>query len=62
MLKTQQLKPLFWVDSAKNDLKTFPAEVQDMFGYALYLAQTGSKHLDAKSLKGFWWSGCFGVH
>jgi phage-related protein len=53
MLKTQQLKPLFWVGSAKKDLKTFPAEVQDVFGYALYLAQTGSKHLDAKPLKGF---------
>lgn len=53
MLKTQQLKPLFWVGSAKKDLKTFPAEVQDVFGYALYLAQMGSKHLDAKPLKGF---------
>src|SRR5947208_11878394 len=53
MLKTQQHKALFWVGSAKKDLKTFPAEVQDMFGYALYLAQTGSKHLDAKPLKGF---------
>ena len=53
MLKTQQLKPLFWVGSAKKDLKTFPAEVQDVFGYALYLAQTGGKHLDAKPLKGF---------
>ena len=53
MLKTQQLKPLFWVGSAKKDLKTFPAEVQDVVGYALYLAQTGSKHLDTKPLKGF---------
>lgn len=53
MLKIRQLKPLFWVGSAKKDLKTFPAEVQDVFGYALYLAQTGSKHLDAKPLKGF---------
>ena len=30
-----------------------PAEVQDTFGYALHLAQTGSKHLQAKPLKGF---------
>jgi len=30
-----------------------PEEVQDIFGYALYLAQIGQKHEDAKPLKGF---------
>lgn len=30
-----------------------PEEVQDIFGYALYLAQIGQKHDDAKPLKGF---------
>ena len=30
-----------------------PEEVQDTFGYALFLAQTGKKHDDAKPLKGF---------
>ena len=30
-----------------------PEEVQDVFGYALYLAQIGQKHEDAKPLKGF---------
>jgi phage-related protein len=30
-----------------------PDEVQDTFGYALHLAQTGSKHSQAKPLKGF---------
>ena len=29
-----------------------PGEVQDVFGYALYLAQSGSKHGQAKPLKG----------
>ena len=29
-----------------------PGEVQDVFGYALYLAQSGSKHGGAKPLKG----------
>lgn len=29
-----------------------PEEVQDVFGYALHLAQTGSKHDQAKPLKG----------
>ena len=30
-----------------------PGEVQDTFGYALHLAQTGRKHEQAKPLKGF---------
>ena len=30
-----------------------PEEVQDAIGYALYLAQIGKKHEDAKPLKGF---------
>ncbi len=30
-----------------------PGEVQDTFGYALHLAQTGGKHAQAKPLKGF---------
>ena len=46
-------KPLLWVGSAKKDLRAMPDEVQDTFGYALHLAQTGSKHPDAKPLKGF---------
>jgi len=46
-------KPLLWVGSAKKDLQAMPDEVQDTFGYALHLAQTGSKHAQAKPLKGF---------
>ncbi len=30
-----------------------PEDVQDTFGYALHLAQTGGKHAQAKPLKGF---------
>ena len=30
-----------------------PAQVQDTFGYALHLAQTGGKHLQAKPLRSF---------
>lgn len=30
-----------------------PEDVQDVFGYALYLAQAGQKHAQAKPLKGF---------
>ena len=48
-----ELKPLEWVGRSKEDLKAFPAEVQDRFGFALYQAQAGRKHRDAKPLKGF---------
>ena len=46
-------KPLLWVGTAKKDLLTMPGDVQDTFGYALYLAQTGGRHMQAKPLKGF---------
>lgn len=46
-------KPLYWIASAKKDLKAMPGAVQDVFGYALELAQAGKKHRDAKPLKGF---------
>ena len=46
-------KPLLWVGSAKKDLQAMPDEVQNSFGYALHLAQTGAKHAHAKPLKGF---------
>jgi phage-related protein len=47
------VKPLYWVGSSKKDIALMPDEVQDIFGYALYLAQIGQKHEDAKPLKGF---------
>jgi phage-related protein len=47
------LKRLSWVGSSKRDLLALPEEVVDVFGYALYLAQTGRKHEQAKPLKGF---------
>lgn len=37
-------KPLAWVGSSKKDLMELPEDVQDVFGYALYLAQIGEKH------------------
>lgn len=32
------LKPVEWIGSSLNDLKEFPEEVQQVVGYALYLA------------------------
>ena len=45
------LKPVEWVGSSRADLKTFPATVQDHVGFALYQAQVGLKHRDAKPIK-----------
>lgn len=52
MLK-QPRKPLKWVGSSKRDLDAMPADVQDVFGHAIDLAQSGGKHQDAKALSGF---------
>lgn len=49
---TPREKPLHWVGSAKKDYQGFPAEVQSARGYALGLAQLGSKHPHAKPWKG----------
>lgn len=46
-------KPIKWVGSSKKDLKEMPDDVQDVFGFALGLAQGGQKHDAAKPLKGF---------
>ena len=49
----EQEQPVVWVGSSHEDLKAFPAEIQDEIGYALYIAQIGDKHPKAKPLKGF---------
>lgn len=51
------LKPVEWISSSRDDLRKFPEEVQQMMGFALYRAQLGKKHPDAKPLKGFKGSG-----
>ena len=47
------LKPVVWVGSSKEDLRELADSVQDVFGYALFLAQIGKGHPDAKPLTGF---------
>jgi phage-related protein len=46
-------KPVLWVGSSLEDLKQFPKPVRQLFGQALFDAQRGQKHPDAKPLKGF---------
>jgi phage-related protein len=51
--KSPVFRPLYWAGGSKRDLRALPEPVVDVFGYALYLAQTGGKHQQAKPLKGF---------
>jgi len=55
------LKPVTWVGTSLKDLREFPAPVQDLMGYALYVAQRGGKHQDAKVLTGFGGAGVLEV-
>src|SRR5580693_661792 len=47
------LKPVHWIGSSLKDLRKMPDQIQDDVGFALYVAQQGMKHPDAKILKGF---------
>ena len=53
MTDEPSLKPVTWVGTSLKDLREFPEAVQDHMGYALYVAQRGGKHQDAKVLSGF---------
>lgn len=53
MIAPAGIKPLVWIGSAKRNLCSFPEEVKDAIGFALYVAQQGGKHRDAKPLHGF---------
>ena len=56
-----RVKPVGWIGSSYKDFRAFPAPVQDVMGYALFLAQTGRMHGDAKPLKGFGGAGVLEV-
>jgi len=55
------LKSVVWVGSSRDDLRAFPDPVQDHIGYAIYVAQQGGKHRDAKVLHGFGGAGVLEV-
>ena len=46
-------KPVEWISSCRDDLKSFPREVRETMGEALYAAQLGGEHHRAKALHGF---------
>ena len=45
-------RPLLWVASSKRDYMEFPPQVQDGFGFELFLVQTGQHPPSAKPLRG----------
>lgn len=47
------LKPVEWIASSRDDLRSFPGEVRAVMGEALYRAQQGHEHPVVKALKGF---------
>lgn len=46
------MKKLVWLADSRANVKSFPAGVQDDFGYALYAAQVGEMSPKAKRLHG----------
>lgn len=60
-METVPPKEVVWVGSSLEDLKSFPDSVKLTMGFALFQAQCGGKHLQAKVLKGFKGSGVLEV-
>lgn len=52
MMSDVDPKPLFWVGSARSDLRAFPEEVRTDVGFALWVAQRGGRPAQAKGFKG----------
>jgi len=61
MVSGFEIKPVVWIGSSKDDLIAFPEEVAGAVGYALYEAQKGNKHPNAKPLQGFGGAGVLEV-
>ena len=48
-----EVKPLEWAGNSLRIVRGFPKEVKQTVGQALFAAQVGDKHDDAKPMKGF---------
>jgi phage-related protein len=53
MKQIEPLKPLEWVGSSQNDLRSFPKDIRREAGFALHLAQMGDKSVNAVPMVGF---------
>ena len=49
----RKVRQVRWVGPALRELRALPEAVRVVAGFALYQAQQGDKHVDAKPLKGF---------
>ena len=54
-------RPVEFVGTARRALNAMPDEVKSVFGYAIFQAELGEKHPDAKPLKGFGGAGVLEV-
>lgn len=54
-------RDIIWVSSSLEDLRRFPEPVRKVMGFALFQAQCGGKHLQARPLKGFGGAGVLEV-
>jgi phage-related protein len=45
-------KPVVWMGDSLESVRDFPPPVKDEIGFALYQAQIGKKHVNAKPMKG----------
>lgn len=61
MVELPVMKPCEFIGSARDDLSAMPLEVKRVFGFAIRAAQRGSKHPDAKPLRGFGGAGVLEV-
>ena len=60
--KSRELpKPIRWLGDSRKRLRMFPEDVKDDIGTALFWAQKGAKHPDAKPLSGFGGAGVLEV-
>ena len=54
-------RELVWIGSSLKDLREFPEDVRQMMGFALYMAESGGKHIAAKPLRGYGGAGVLEV-
>jgi phage-related protein len=55
------MKPLHFIASSLEDLKSFPEDIRQEAGYAIYLAQCGEKAINAVPMVGFGGAGVLEV-
>jgi phage-related protein len=61
MADERRRKPLHWIGSSLDDLRTLSEDVKDVFGFAINEAELGGRHVDAKPLKSFGGAGVLEV-